>query len=199
MSKVKVFALAAGFLLPGLLSVPVLADSTQASCEFRSHGDLKKDRSGPCSFSQSQGYVDITLKNGKTFNLSAGNKANHFKDQEDHKVVRTSEGSTQKYKWDEKSITVSFDGGGHSAEHKQQAAGETGQTPKDLKDLVGAKDVHGEEQLSKRGYDFVKSEVSGDSVYANWKNRKSGQCIAIRTVNGHYNSIINSLPYDCNN
>ena len=30
------------------------ADSTAATCEFYSHGDKKKDRSGPCSFSQRQ-------------------------------------------------------------------------------------------------------------------------------------------------
>ncbi len=198
MSKVKVIALAASLALPGLLAVPVLADSTQANCEFYSHGDLKKDRSGPCSFSQSQGYVDITLKNGKAFNLTPGQKANHFKDQEDHKVVRTAEGQSHRYKWDEKAILVSFGGGQAApAQHSQKSSGESGQTPGDLKDLVGAKAGQGEEQLSKRGYDFVKSEVAGDSVYANWRNRKSGQCIAIRTVNGRYDSIINSLAYDC--
>ncbi|MEE4146601.1 MAG: hypothetical protein V2I26_17485, partial [Halieaceae bacterium] len=50
------------------------ADSMDATCEFYSHGDKKKDRSGPCTFSQRQGYVDIGLTNGKTFNLTPGNK-----------------------------------------------------------------------------------------------------------------------------
>ena len=85
------------------------ADSTAATCEFYSHGDKKKDRSGPCSFSQRQGYVDIGLSNGKTFNLTPGNKPDHFRDQEDHKVVREhGDGGSQVYKWDEKKIVVTF-------------------------------------------------------------------------------------------
>jgi len=85
------------------------ADSTAATCEFYSHGDKKKDRSGPCSFSQRQGYVDIGLSNGKTFNLTPGNKPGHFKDREDHKVVREeSDGGSQVYKWDQKKIVVHF-------------------------------------------------------------------------------------------
>jgi hypothetical protein len=85
------------------------ADSSAATCEFYSHGEKKKDRSGPCSFSQRQGYVDIGLSNGKTFNLTPGNKPDHFKDQEDHKVVREQgNGGSQVYKWDEKKIVVTF-------------------------------------------------------------------------------------------
>lgn len=86
-----------------------LADSTDATCEFYSHGDKKKDRSGPCTFSQRQGFVDITLSNGKTFNLSPKDKPDHFKDQEDHKVVRKkASGNEQVYKWDQKKIVVTF-------------------------------------------------------------------------------------------
>ena len=201
MNKVRLTAWLLAFSLPGLMALPAGADSTQANCEFRKDGDVKKDASGPCTFSQRQGYVDITLKNGKSFNLSPGKKPNHFKDQEDHKVVRTSEGSSQKYKWDQKAIIVTFNGngGGDSSRHSQPAAAEAGQTPGDLKDLVGAKAGQAEGQLSKRGYDFVKSSVGGDSVYANWRNRKSGQCIAMRTVDGRYNSITNTLPFDCEN
>ena len=92
----------------------VAADSTSATCEFYSHGDKKKDRTGPCTFSQRQGNIDITLKNGKTFSLSPGNKPDHFKDQEDHKVVREkAAGDSQTYKWDEKRIVVTFNA--HSA------------------------------------------------------------------------------------
>ena len=85
------------------------ADSTAATCEFYSHGDKKKDRSGPCSLTQRQGYVDIALSNGKTLNLTPGNKPGHFKDREDHNVVREeSDGGSQVYKWDQKKIVVHF-------------------------------------------------------------------------------------------
>lgn len=85
------------------------ADSADANCEFYSHGDKKKDRTGPCTFSQRQGYIDITLSNGKTYSLSPGEKAGHYKDQEDHKVVREEAGGSQQvYKWDQKKIVVHF-------------------------------------------------------------------------------------------
>lgn len=49
-------------------------------------------RSGPCTFSQRQGYIDIDLRNGMTYSLSPANKADHFKDQKGNKVVRTQAG-----------------------------------------------------------------------------------------------------------
>lgn len=188
-----------------MLTQTVLADSTEATCEFYKHGDEKHDRSGPCSFSQSSGYIDIKLENGQTFTLTPRDGANQFRDQDGQKVDRTSaSGSSQVYEWkkDQQKIVVSFDqGGGQAVRHNQkaQAAGEPGQTPADLRDLVGAKAGQAEEQLMRRGYDFVKSENANDSNYANWKYRKTGQCIAIRTVDGRYDSITYSLAYDCDN
>ncbi len=107
----KLIGIAAAVLMAGGFAFTQVAsaDSTAATCEFYSHGDKKKDRSGPCSFSQRQGYVDIRLSNGKTFNLTPGNKPDHFKVQEDHKVVREQgNGGSQVHKWDEKKIVVSF-------------------------------------------------------------------------------------------
>ena len=109
------FASAAGLVLA--LSAPFsVADSTKAHCDFYSHGDKKSDRSGPCNFSQRQGYVDITLANGRSFDLKPGEKANHFHDQEGHEVKRESSGGdNQVYHWEHKKIVVSFGGGhGHS-------------------------------------------------------------------------------------
>ncbi len=95
------------------LSSPLsFADSSKAHCEFYSHGDKKAGRSGPCTFSQRQGYVDITLANGRAFDLKPGDKANHFRDQDGHKVKRESSGgSDQVYHWEHKKIVVSFGGG----------------------------------------------------------------------------------------
>jgi hypothetical protein len=107
----KIIGIAASLVMAGscALTPVAFADSTDASCDFYSHGDKKKDRSGPCTFSQRQGYVDIGLTNGKTFNLSPGEKPDHFKDQEDHKVVREKASDNQQvYKWDEKKIVVTF-------------------------------------------------------------------------------------------
>ncbi len=92
-----------------VFAVAAVADSTDANCEFYSHGDKKKDRTGSCTFSQRQGYIDITLSNGKTYSLKPGEKAGHYKDQEDHKVVREeASGDKQVYQWDQKKIVVHF-------------------------------------------------------------------------------------------
>jgi hypothetical protein len=97
------------------------ADSSEAHCQVRKDGETKQGQTGPCTFSQRQGYIDLDLRNGETYSLSPGNQPDHFKDQKGHKVVRTQAGgSTQEFKWEGgKKVTVTFgsasstgDGGG---------------------------------------------------------------------------------------
>jgi hypothetical protein len=94
-----------------IMSQAVRADSVDATCEFYKHGDAKHDRWGDCSFSQRQGYIDITLKNGNAFNLTPRDDANQYKDQEGNKVERTSSsGSNQVFEWkkDQQKLVVKF-------------------------------------------------------------------------------------------
>jgi hypothetical protein len=101
------------------------ADSMDASCEFYKHGDKKHDRWGACSFSQRQGYVDITLTNGSSYNLSPRDDANQFKDQEGNKVDRTqASGNRQVYEWhnDRQKLVVNFHEGATS---DKSSAGES--------------------------------------------------------------------------
>jgi hypothetical protein len=77
------------------------ADSNDAFCEVRKDGQTKQGKSGPCTFSQRQGYIDLDLRNGQNYSLSPGNNANHYKDQKGNKVVRTQAGgNTQEFKWE---------------------------------------------------------------------------------------------------
>ena len=100
----------------GGIATPAYADSAQATCEVRKDGQAKHGQSGPCTFSQRQGYIDLDLRNGDTYSLSPGNQPDHFKDQKGNKVVRThAGGNTQEFKWDGgKKVTVTFGG---SASH----------------------------------------------------------------------------------
>lgn len=86
------------------------ADTREATCEVRKDGDKQKGKSGPCTFGQRQGYVDIDLKNGDTVSLKPANQANHFKDQHGNKVVRTQSGAhSQSFKWENgKHLSVTF-------------------------------------------------------------------------------------------
>ena len=97
-----------------LLSSPTAADTTEAMCEFRKSGETKQGRSGPCDFSQRQGYVSINLRNGERWELSPGGKPNHYRDQKGNKVVLTVRGDTNEYKWEHKKIIVTFYSGGGS-------------------------------------------------------------------------------------
>lgn len=38
---------------------------------------------------------------------------------------------------------------------------------------------------------------NGKASYANWKNRDSGQCIAVRTEKGKIRSLVYATDYDC--
>lgn len=109
----KLIAKPALFLVAvtGILSPLAQADSAESTCEFYKHGDAKHDRWGDCTFSQRQGYIDITLKNGATFNLTPRDDANQYKDQEGNKVDRTkSSDSGQVFEWknDQQKLVVEF-------------------------------------------------------------------------------------------
>jgi hypothetical protein len=88
------------------------ADSTDATCEVRKDGDKQKGKSGPCTFSQRQGYISIDLKNGDTISLSPSGGAGHYRDQRGNKVTRTSAGTTgMSLKWENgKRIEVTWGG-----------------------------------------------------------------------------------------
>jgi hypothetical protein len=190
---------AAGMVALGLTAplLPVHADSADANCEVRKEGDKNKGASGPCSFSQRQGYVDIDLRNGSTFSLSPGDKSNHYKDQHGNKVVRSMNGNEQVYKWEnDKKIIVTFPPP-HHATSNQHPSHRSGDTAPDLADLVGAKAGQAEGQLESRGYAYKSGSTSGDSKYSNWYNRSTGRCVTIRTEQGRYQSIVHAPPSDC--
>jgi hypothetical protein len=104
------------FLLGALAAAQVArADTAEANCEVRKDGERQGGKSGPCTFGQRQGYIDIDLRNGDTYALRPGDKANHYRDQKGNKVVRTnSTASSQEFRWENgKYVTVRFNHSGH--------------------------------------------------------------------------------------
>ncbi|MEJ2402549.1 MAG: hypothetical protein P8Y52_14370 [Xanthomonadales bacterium] len=91
-------------------SMPVYADDASADCTVREHGEKKKGQSGPCLFSQRQGFIDIRLTNGKEYNLSPKqDKPGVYKDQDGRRVERTEASENMhKYQWEHRNITVEF-------------------------------------------------------------------------------------------
>jgi len=167
-------------------------------CEVRKDGDTKKGASGPCTFSQRQGYIDLDLRNGDTYSLAPGNKSGNYKDQKGNKVVRTmGAGGSQEFKWEGgKKIIVTYSTT-PSASAPAHASAASGDTPADLADLVGAKGGQAEGELERRGYVYAKGSTSGNAKYGSWWNASRGQCVMIRTEEGRYQSIVTTLPFDC--
>jgi hypothetical protein len=177
---------------------PAKADSAEAMCEVRKDGDTRKGASGPCTFSQRQGYIDLDLRNGDTYSLAPGNKADHYKDQKGNKVVRTrSGGNSEEFKWEGgKKVIVTFVSNS-SAHQPVQPAYRAGDTAPDLADLVGAKAGQAEGELERRGYAYTKGSTSGNTKYGAWYNRATGHCVMVRTEEGRYQSIVQTSPVDC--
>jgi len=126
----KIFAgVVLAALAGGMLMQVAQADTTPATCEVRKDGDKQKGRSGPCTFGQRQGYIDIDLKNGDTFSLSpVGNGPDRYKDQKGNKVTRTSAtASGMEFKWEGGTrVTVTYGSSGSSRGYAAPAATASG-------------------------------------------------------------------------
>ncbi len=194
MKTVKMFALPLFLLSVVAGSGAALADTTEAMCEMRKDGETKQGATGPCTFSQRQGYVSIELRNGDRIELSPADKPDHFKDEKGKTVVRTVTGNGQEYKWDGKKLIVRWnaDSGASSG-----SGSETGDTPHALRDLVGARASSGEDALLQRGYSYRNGSTSGDAKYSNWRENSTGRCITVRTEDGRYASIVHVPELDC--
>lgn len=104
------------------------ADTASANCEVRKDGQTQGGKSGPCTFGQRQGFIDIDLRNGDTFSLSPGNQPNHYHDQKGNKVVRTnSTASQQEFRWENgKYVTVHFNASNHHSNNSNAGYGAYG-------------------------------------------------------------------------
>lgn len=188
------------FLLAPLVAIalgaglsPANADSAEAMCQVRKDGETRHGPSGPCTFSQRQGYIDIDLRNGDTYSLSPGKQPHHFKDQKGHKVVRThAGGDTQEFKWEGgKKLIVTF---GASSSSGGNMAG----TPEGLQDLVHGRRVGGEvdDEMMRRGWRQAKNEVQGDDVYSYWS--KGSHCVVVHfDARRHVSSISDAFESSC--
>lgn len=197
MNKLKIIAASVTLLASTGMYTAAIADTTGANCELYKKGELKNNASGHCKFSQRQGYVDITLRNGHSFNLSPGNRTNHFTDQNGHNVVRSNEGNgAHRYKWDHKRIIVSFNNKGNNTGNQSAKPGET---PHNLRDLIGQRGGEAEDKLMNRGFVLKNSSKSDGSVYSNWREKSTGHCVALRSDahTGLYKSIVYTMDYDC--
>jgi hypothetical protein len=175
-----------------------MADSAAANCEVRNHGETKKGPSGPCTFSQRQGNISLSLDNGDSYSLTPTGPQGQYRDQKGNKVARTlTSGDTQEFKWDGgRKIILTY--ASSSSEHASPASGgASSDSPPALADLVGARASSGETELNRRGYTWQRTEKTGADSYSYWRENASGQCVVVRTANGRYASIANAMDISC--
>lgn len=73
-----------------------------------------------------------------------------------------------------------------------------GQTPvRDLQGLVGMRASSGQQELEYRGFVFIKTDEGGDRKWSNYWNGTRNLCITVATVNGRFDSIVDSPAFDC--
>ena len=128
MKKFLVAAVMAA-LVGATLTHRAQADTASATCEVRKDGDKQKGKSGPCTFGQRQGYIDLDLKNGDTISLSpVGNGPGKYKDQNGNKVTRTSATTSgMDFKWENgKKLTVTYVSSGGNPGYVAPAAAGSG-------------------------------------------------------------------------
>jgi hypothetical protein len=97
-------ALAASFCI----SQGAVADEQKAVCEFHNHGDLKKDKTGPCTYASSDEEIRITLANGEVYRLIEERKRKgHYIDQDGNRAdVKESGGYKLTYRWKNQRLVV---------------------------------------------------------------------------------------------
>ncbi len=193
---VSLAALTAVALLGGV-SV-ARADSAGAICQVRKDGDTKQGPSGPCTFSQRQGYINLDLRNGDSYSLTPTGKQGQYRDQKGRMVLRTlTGGNSEEFRWEGGTkILLTFNGGAGSGGSAPAGGSDTGSVP-GLQDLVGARASSGESALRDRGYTWIRAEQSGGDSYAYWRKNANGQCVVVRTSNGRYASIAYGMETSC--
>ena len=195
--QLQIAALSVAALLVGAPAAN--ADSASANCQVRKGGDAKQGQSGPCTFSQRQGYINLDLRNGDSFSLTPSGKEGHYRDQKGNKVVRTITGNgTEEFKWEGgRRVLVTFTGGSGGGYTPPAGSGAAGSPVPGLQDLVGVRGRDGEVALRNRGYTWAGTDKSSADSYGYWRENENGQCVVVRTSNGRYASIAYATELDC--
>lgn len=98
-----------------VLHLPITVADTvsgKAICEFYNHGDMKKDRTGPCSMTRAGGEVDIELYNGTKYIFTPEEKREgRYIDQDGNRLaVEKNADWKYTYKWKNQRLIVMHPG-----------------------------------------------------------------------------------------
>lgn len=109
--KTSVFAAILSLSVLGT-AIIAQADTVKARCDVYPKGEDQASSSGPCTFSQRQGFIDIQLKDGKRYSLRpVGDEPGNYVDQDGQAAYRQGglEGKGHIYRFANESIYVYWD------------------------------------------------------------------------------------------
>lgn len=88
------------------------AETDKAICEFYNHGEMKKDRTGPCSVSRDDGELEIKLYKGKVYTFKPEEKRkNRYIDQDGNRLAEEKDTDWKyTYKWKNQRLIVMYPG-----------------------------------------------------------------------------------------
>jgi len=102
-----------GFLVAALVAIASIsngaaAEEKKAVCEFHNHGDLKKDKTGPCTYASSEEEIRIKLANGEQYRfIEERKRKGHYIDQDGNRLdVKKSGGYKLTYRWKNQRLIV---------------------------------------------------------------------------------------------
>jgi hypothetical protein len=90
------------------LSQGTVAEEKKAVCEFHNHGDLKKDKTGPCTYASNDEEIRIKLANGELYRfIEEKKRKGHYIDQDGNRLdVQESGGYKLTYRWKNQRLIV---------------------------------------------------------------------------------------------
>ncbi len=70
--------------------------------------------------------------------------------------------------------------------------------PRDLSNLVDIRANSLDSEMSRKGYEHIKTDKSTAGIYSYWWNNRRNKCAIARISDGRVKSIVATLPADCN-
>ncbi|MGB5243959.1 MAG: hypothetical protein WBN19_03525 [Lutimonas sp.] len=74
----------------------------------------------------------------------------------------------------------------------------TAQNSREFASLVGEKAQYIDQDFGKKGFMHMKTEKNGYDSYSYWWNYNSKKCVCARTTDGKIASVVDAMPFDCN-
>lgn len=97
--------------LTGIAALPLtlVAESEDAFCEVREHGEKAKNATGYCTVTLTEDSISIRLASGASFDLQPGKRPGRFRDQDGNGVGHeVKQDGSHYYTWEHRNITVYF-------------------------------------------------------------------------------------------